>query len=147
MRLITKNNLFALCLFMLALPARTETLRDPTMPPTQLWQKTDTAIAGYDSPILQSTKLGEQNKAVMINGEIVVLGQQYHGAKLVKVTENTATLRSSDGKQQVLSMDYPVERKWLQSELASPISTSKVSSRKLSNPKLRNQAISEKNDE
>jgi hypothetical protein len=144
---MTKINLLALSLVMLTPKIQAETLRDPTMPPAQLLQTTGTATESYSGPVLQSTKLGEQNKSVMINGELVLLGQQYHGAKLIKVTENTATLRNSDGKQQVLSMDYPIERKWLLSESTPMTNTSKPGMQKLSNPKSSNHAVSEKNDE
>jgi hypothetical protein len=147
MHFMRKENLLALSWVMLTLSAQAEALRDPTMPPAQLLQTTGASTEIYSGPVLQSTKLGEQNKAVMISGEMVALGQQYHGAKLVKITENTATLRSADGKQQVLSMNYPIERKWLLSESAPVMNTSKSGKQKLSNPKSSNQAVSEKNDE
>lgn len=135
---ITKNQFVVCGLVMLTLSAQAEALRDPTMPPAQLLQKAGTVTESYNAPVLQSTRLGEQNKTVMINGEIVTLGQQYHGAKLIKVTENTAVLKGADGKQQVLSMNYPIERKWLVSEPSlSPLSKHKPS----------NQTLSEKHDE
>ena len=143
----TKESFLVLSLVMLTLPVQAEALRDPTMPPAQLLQSAGMSTESYSVPVLQSTKLGEQNKAVMISGEIVSLGQQYHGAKLIKVTENTATLRSGDGKQQVLSMDYPIERKWLISESTPLTNTSKTGKQKVNTHKSSNQAVSEKNDE
>jgi MSHA biogenesis protein MshK len=92
-----------------------EALRDPTTPPAQLLQVEGGPAEVYSVPVLQSVKLGSQTKAAMINGETVLLGQKYGGAKLVKVTETQAVLKSADGKEQVLSMSYPIERNWLTS--------------------------------
>ncbi len=143
MKITTKFYVLACCLAGLATFCDAETLRDPTMPPMQLVEKTGAAMEANNGPVLQSTKLSEQNKTVMISGEMVSLGQQYRGAKLIKVTESTAVLRSADGKQQILSMNYPIERKWRISEsLKKP-----MDARKLKTTKSSNQVASEKYDE
>lgn len=143
MHITKKQYLLAWCLVGLATTSVAETLRDPTMPPAQLLQKSGVASESYSGPVLQSTKLGEPSNAVMISGEMVSIGQQYRGAKLVKVTENSAELKGADGKQQILSMNYPIERKWRVSEpLKKP-----MDARKLKTTKSNNQVASEKYDE
>ncbi len=86
-----------------------EELTDPTMPPPAF--VAGTAETQSVGPMLQSVMLGEKRKAAIISGETVLLGKKFQGATLIKVTEFEAVLLNADGSRQVLSMQYPVDKK------------------------------------
>lgn len=87
-----------------------DALRDPTTP-AMAWMPTATTEQVRNlNPELQSVILGTQQQAAIINGKLVPLGQQYEQYKLVKLSENSAILRSADGSQQVLKMQYPIQK-------------------------------------
>lgn len=85
-------------------------LRDPTMPPAQ-WMPASAAEANAtNTPVLQSVKLGADQKAAMINGQWVPLGQHFQQSKLVKLTESEAVLLAADGSRKVLTMQFSITR-------------------------------------
>ncbi len=92
--------------------AQAELLRDPTMPPAKL----GLMVAGAEpaekpAPVLQSVTLGTAFKSAMINGNTVLLGQQFEGLTLVKLSAAEAVLRAPDGRLQRLKMDYQIDKK------------------------------------
>lgn len=97
-------------LSLLALSANAEALRDPTMPPTQFMQAAAPGTQAASAPVLQSVMLSRQQKAAIINGQLVPLGHQFEQSVLVKLTENAAVLRAPDGTLNTLSMQFPVQK-------------------------------------
>lgn len=91
--------------------ANAESLRDPTQVPTNM-VATDANPANTvqpvqnTGPVLQSVMLGAQYRAAIINGKKIKLGGKYENAKLVGLTENSATLKNADGTTQTLMMSY-----------------------------------------
>lgn len=91
--------------------ANAESLRDPTQVPANMVatdsNPANTAQAVQNSgPVLQSVMLGAKYRAAIINGKKIKLGEKYDQAKLVGLTENSATLRNADGTTQTLVMSY-----------------------------------------
>jgi len=73
---------------------------DPTRPPAAWLSQGPAAEAGADNggPRLQSVLLPQRGKpVVVIAGTTVVLGGQFGGATLVRVTEREAVLQGPDG--------------------------------------------------
>jgi hypothetical protein len=98
---------FALLASVLIKNANAESLRDPTRIPSDMpstTNKTHGVNAQYAGPTLQSIMLSSDIHAAIINGKKVNLGDHYEGAKLVNLTENSATLISHNGSKQVLRM-------------------------------------------
>ena len=92
--------------------AHAELLRDPTMPPAKLGLMAAGAEpAEKPAPVLQSVTLGTAFKSAMINGNTVLLGQQFEGLTLVKLSAAEAVLRAPDGRLQRLKMDYQIDKK------------------------------------
>ena len=103
-----------IALFGLMSSVQAEVLKDPTLAPVNLYGEANPADADGQAlpsgPVLQSIMIGAQYRAVIINGQKIVLGKKYEQATLIKVTENEAVLRSPDGTKQTLSMGK-VEKK------------------------------------
>lgn len=94
--------------------AQAEALRDPTMPPSQLGlMQADAMPVEKPKPVLQSVALGTTHKSAMISGQTVLLGQQFEGLTLVKLTATEAVLQAKNGHFEVLKMEYPVQKKTL----------------------------------
>lgn len=92
--------------------AQAELLRDPTMPPAKLGlMAVDAEPAAKPAPVLQSVTLGTTLKSAMINGNTVLLGQQFEGLTLVKLSAGEAVMRAPDGRLQRLKMDYQIDKK------------------------------------
>jgi hypothetical protein len=92
--------------------AREDILHDPTKPPAKLGLMTELETAEEKAPlVLQSVTLGTTMKSAMINGKTVLLGQQFEGLTLVKLSAGEAVLKGLDGQTQVLKMDYPFQKK------------------------------------
>lgn len=88
-----------------------EALRDPTQLPANMvtGDGTQASLAQTEQntgPILQSVMLGAQHRAAIINGKKVKLGGKYEKATLVGLTENSATLKNTDGTTQTLVMSF-----------------------------------------
>jgi MSHA biogenesis protein MshK len=89
--------------------ASAEALRDPTQLPSSMVAADSANADGSQTttktgPVLQSVMLGAQYRAAIINGKKVKLGAKYENATLVALTENSATLKNSDGSSQTLVM-------------------------------------------
>jgi len=90
--------------------ANAETLRDPTQLPTDVVSLDNNL--GFNSNttssslVLQSVILSDKMRAAIINGQRINLGDAYQEAKLVALTENSATLVRADGNKTVLKMAH-----------------------------------------
>lgn len=84
-------------------PAQAQGLTDPTRPPASLADPS--AIAEPGGPVLQSVMLSPTRKVAVISGEMVLLGGKYGDARLIKLTETEAVLRS--GKDTTVLRLYP----------------------------------------
>lgn len=98
-------------IFALVESAWAEALRDPTQVPTNMvtgdgTQANLSQTEQYTGPVLQSVMLGAQHRAAIINGKKVKLGGKYEKATLVGLTENSATLKNTDGTTQTLMMSF-----------------------------------------
>lgn len=92
--------------------AQAELLRDPTMPPAKLGlMAADAEPTEKPAPVLQSVTLGTALKSAMINGNTVLLGQQFEGLTLVKLSAGEAVLHAPNGRLQRLKMDYQINKK------------------------------------
>lgn len=90
--------------------ATAETLRDPTQLPSEFASpemNTDfQSSATSRGPVLQSIILSDEVRAAIISGNRINLGEQYNKAKLVALTENSATLLNGDGNKTILKMPH-----------------------------------------
>lgn len=84
-------------------PAHGQGLADPTRPPASLADPS--AMVEPGGPVLQSVMLSPTRKVAVISGEMVLLGGKYGDARLVKLTETEAVLRS--GKETTVLRLYP----------------------------------------
>lgn len=80
--------------------AQAQTLNDPTRPPASIEKPATDAsevktAAGLQTVILRS----DAKPAAIINGEYVVLGGRVGDARLVKVSEDSVTLKSASGSE------------------------------------------------
>lgn len=85
---------------------------DPTRPPDALAvNAADTDEAGGAGGVmLQSVMISPTQKAAIISGVMVKLGEKYGDAVLVKVSENEVVLKSGD-VQQVLKLHPGVDKR------------------------------------
>lgn len=101
--------------------ARDELLRDPTKPPAKLGLTLEGDVLEEKAlPVLQSVTLGTTLKSAMISGKTVLLGQQFEGLTLVKLSAGEAVLKGLDGRIQTLKMDY-LDQKKSTERLAKPM--------------------------
>jgi MSHA biogenesis protein MshK len=78
-------------------------MNDPTRPPASFG--TSEPDSGGGGIMLQSVLISPGQKAAIINGVLVKLGEKYGDAVLIAVAENEVVLRSGGGRQ-VLKL-YP----------------------------------------
>jgi MSHA biogenesis protein MshK len=83
---------------------------DPTRPPANLGGAVDTDSEAGGGMTLQSVIISPTNKAAIISGVMVKLGEKYGDAVLVKVTENEVVLKSGTTSQ-VLKLHPGVEKR------------------------------------
>lgn len=82
---------------LLTAAVQAETLTDPTRPPAVLGSTTEAAAEG---PTLQSIIRSNRGKpAAIINGEYVVLGGKVGDARLIRIGEDSVTLRTGTGTE------------------------------------------------
>jgi MSHA biogenesis protein MshK len=92
------KTLMAMVLPAMALAAAADELPDPTRPPAAL-HSAPAASAPSDTLRLQSVLLGKgRTPAAVISGELVLLGGQVRGARLVRITERHAVLKGPLGE-------------------------------------------------
>ena len=112
--LVTRHSslVAALALMLFSASAMAQMGNDPTRPPTGLGvgaADMDAADAG-GGMMLQSVFISPTNKAAIISGVMVKLGEKYGDAVLVKVAENEVVLKSGTTSQ-VLKLYPGVEKR------------------------------------
>jgi MSHA biogenesis protein MshK len=112
------NTLLWLVLIILALTLVTnvnaEALRDPTQIPNDLPVSASQRYMARTittGPALQSIMLSSDIKAAIISGKKINLGERFEGAKLINLTESSATLRNKNGSKTVLNMNAGIVKK------------------------------------
>jgi MSHA biogenesis protein MshK len=104
--------LIAAMLFISA-PAAAQIVNDPTRPPIGLGAgAADGELEGVagGGMMLQSVMISPSQKAAIISGVMVRLGEKYGDAVLIRVAENQVVLRSGD-TEQVLKLYPAVEKR------------------------------------
>jgi MSHA biogenesis protein MshK len=101
----------ALALVLLCATAAAQMTNDPTRPPAGI----ESGAAGLEAdagggPMLQSVLISPTQKAAIIGGVMVKLGEKYGDAVLVKVAENEVVLKSG-ATLQVLKLYPGVEKR------------------------------------
>lgn len=109
------GGIFLLHILLMAGMCQAENLPDPTRPPALLGPLPpafgeEQANAPVPMPVLQSIILSPSRKAAIISGQTVVLGEKFGAARLVKLTESEAVLRTVDGLQ-VLKLFPDVDKR------------------------------------
>ncbi len=97
----------AICLLCLAELAHAEVLPDPTRPPESFISPTAGAVLA--PPLVQSVFISPSHRSATIAGEVVMLGGNFRGAKLVNITENEIWLKTGESVQ-VLKVVPAVEK-------------------------------------
>jgi len=88
-----------------------QVVSDPTRPPTGYADAGPEAAGDTGGGMmLQSVMISPTQKAAIINGVVVKLGEKYGDAVLIKVTEDEVVLKS-DGASQVLKLHPAVEKR------------------------------------
>lgn len=91
--------------------AHAQSLADPTRPPAAFGSPAAAADSGPEPSNLQSIIRNNFGKpAAIINGEYVMLGGRVGDARLVKIGEDSVTLKSASGSE-TLMLIPGVERK------------------------------------
>lgn len=77
-----------------------DTLRDPTRPSASAGPMREGLLSGTDSgPVLQSVILSQGRMIAIISGQTVKLGEKFGDARLIKISESEAVLRTDSGSQ------------------------------------------------
>jgi len=79
--------------------AGAQALGDPTRPPASFGGAYDTDADAGGGTVLQSVIISPTNKAAIISGVMVKLGEKYGDAVLVKVAENEVVLKTGATSQ------------------------------------------------
>ena len=85
-------------------------MNDPTRPPANFGSTADTDADSGGGTVLQSVIISPTNKAAIISGVMVKLGEKYGDAVLVKVAENEVVLKTGTTSQ-VLKLLPGVEKR------------------------------------
>ena len=93
-----------LCFFELAVA---EALPDPTRPPESFI--TPSAGPVLAPPLVQSVFISPNHRSATIAGEVIMLGGNFRGAKLVNITESEIWLKTGESVQ-VLKVVPAVEK-------------------------------------
>jgi MSHA biogenesis protein MshK len=105
----------ALALFSASVAAQ---MNDPTRPPASFGSSEPDAGGG--GIMLQSVLISPSQKAAIINGVLVKLGEKYGDAVLIAVAENEVVLRGGGGRQ-VLKLHPGVNMKEIGSTAAAGV--------------------------
>jgi len=76
-----------------------EMLPDPTRPPVGAGVEAPGAPVAAAGPVLQSVMIRPGRRAAVISGQLVVEGERFGDAKLVKVSEGEVVLIGPEGRQ------------------------------------------------
>lgn len=90
----------ALLLCLLSSVAFAESFVDPTRPPASLGVVESGAVTSeVKGPVLQSVLISKGRKMAVISGKTVRLGEKFGDARLVRITESEAVLKSGKDVQ------------------------------------------------
>ncbi len=101
------KHLLGISLLLLINMAAAEILPDPTRPPESLIVAP--AGSALTPPLLQSVFISPNHKSATIGGEVVMLGENFKGAKLIKLSETEIWLKTGESVQ-VLKLVPAVEK-------------------------------------
>jgi MSHA biogenesis protein MshK len=88
-----------------------DTFRDPTRPPVSAEPMREGPLSGTDSgPVLQSVILSQGRMMAIISGQTVKLGEKFGDARLIKISESEAVLRT-DSSSQTLKLFPGIEKR------------------------------------
>lgn len=94
--------------------AGTDGMIDPTQPP-MIMTPSGVGVLGAvgepAGPVLQSVLMAPGRKIAVISGQPVQVGGKYGDAVLIRITDQEAALRNTDGTLQILKMHPAVEKK------------------------------------
>jgi MSHA biogenesis protein MshK len=102
-------SVLAAALLLAAQAAQAQGLQDPTRPPAQLEARPGEAVAAPSGPQLQSVLIAREpggRQVAVIDGETVRLGDTFHGARLVRMTQGEVELVRGR-ERQVLKLNAP----------------------------------------
>lgn len=75
---------------------------DPTRPATDAQYAAGAAGRAYAGPRLESVFLPARGRAqALIDGQLVAVGDEFGGRKLVRITETLAVLEGADGQEKL----------------------------------------------
>ncbi|MES2024955.1 MAG: hypothetical protein V4448_05305 [Pseudomonadota bacterium] len=86
-----------LCALSLSLTASAQQLQDPTRPSGV--NDLGGAMSADGGPVLQSVLISSGRRVAVISGQTVKLGEQFGGARVVKIVENEVVLRNGNELQ------------------------------------------------
>ena len=110
---------FALCLALLSASTAAQVMNDPTRPPASFGAgEPDAGESG--GIMLQSVLISPAQRAAIINGVLVRLGEKYGDAVLIEVAENEVVLRSG-AIRQVLKLHPGVSMREIGSAAAAGV--------------------------
>lgn len=91
---------FAFCLLPFSLSTHAaEALPDPTRPPPEAGMMGGGSAVPAGGPVLQSVLIGPGRKSAVIGGQLVVEGDLFGDAKVVKISEGEVLLSGPEGEQ------------------------------------------------
>jgi len=90
--------LCAACLMLSSAVAWAETVRDPTRPPAAVEPVRAAPQPPARNYILQSTRVSEERRSAVINGRVVVEGDQIGGARVLGIEQARVRLRDARGE-------------------------------------------------
>ncbi len=107
----------------IAVSAPAQTLQDPTRPPmAQGFSRDANAQASPSAPVLQSVFISSHERAAIISGQTVSLGEKYGDSRVARITESEVILRNGPNVQTLKLFPGP-EKKMSASHIGSDRST------------------------
>jgi MSHA biogenesis protein MshK len=70
--------------------------------------------------------IGKNYRAAIISGQKILLGKKYELATLIRLNEHEAVLQNPDMTTQTLVMDYAIDKKVLQTTVATHAKKNKI---------------------
>ncbi len=93
-----------------ALPARAETLPDPTRPALATAAESAPEAAAAAGPRLQMIRIAPSRRTALIDGQEVTVGSTIGELRVVRITEGEVVLKGPGGKE-VLKLFSDVEKR------------------------------------
>lgn len=106
-----------------------ETLPDPTRPPAEAGYMGSAVAAVASGPVLQSVMIAPGRRTAVISGQLLMEGELFGEAKLVRIAEGEVVLSSPEG-QQTLRLFPDVVKHMALPPQAQPLSFPKPKSKR-----------------